>query len=165
MKYCKKCGRLEKDDMEKCPHCKKGVLTDGEPENDFPVVLIRTSGFEKQRICSALDSGKIPYSERIAEKQLSADAVTGMSYADYDILIPYAFYRKANDILIAINALQNEDDVFEVEDKSENLEDDYYSVKNKFIRVISVILLLVIVAGVVFGVDFIMALIKGFFLG
>ena len=163
MKYCKKCGRLENDEMEKCPHCKKSILTDGEPQNDFPVVLIRTSGFEKQRICSTLDSSKIPYSERIAEKQLSADAVTGMSYADYDILTPYAFYRKATDVLIGINALQNENEVFDVEDKSESITEDYYSVKNRVIRVISVILLLAIVTGVVLGVDFIMALVKEFF--
>ncbi len=164
MKYCKKCGRLEQDSAEKCSCCKNSVLTEGEPEKDFPIVLIRTAGFERQRICSSLNSENVPYSERIARKQLSADAVTGTSYADYDILIPYAFYRKATDVLIGINALKDDEDVFDVEDKSEDLEDDYYSTKNRLIRIVSVILLLAIVTGVVLGVDFLMALIKGLFL-
>ncbi len=162
MKYCKKCGRLEKDTQQRCPVCKNSLLTDGEPENDFPVVLLRTAGFEKQRICSALNSEQIPYSERIAKKQLSADAVTGMSHADYDILIPYAFYKRATDVLIGINALHDNASVFDVEDKSDTLEEDYYSTKNRVVRIVSVILLLVIVTGVVLGVDFLMALIKGF---
>ena len=165
MKYCKKCGRLENDDLEKCSKCKNSPLVSGEPTNDFPVVLIRTSGFEKQRICSALDSENIPYSIRIAEKQLSADAITGVSHADYDVLTPYAFYRKAADILLGINALKDDSNVFDAEDKSAQADDDYYSPKNRIVRIISVILLLVIVAGVVLGVDFVMAAIKGFIFG
>ena len=53
------------------------------------------------------------------------------------------------------NLIKNKQDEFDI--------GDYYSTKNKVIRMISVVLVLAIMAGVVLGVDAVMAIIKGFF--
>lgn len=166
MKYCKKCGRIEKGSAVYCSECKNSRLTEGEPEKNLPVVAVRAAGFEKQRICSVLDDADIPYSTKIAKKQFSADAVTGSSNADYDILVPYGFYAKTRDILIGINAAEPDENDEKSKalsaDEEKELSDDYYSTKNKLIRAVAIILFLAVVAGVVTGVDAVMALIKEF---
>lgn len=171
MKYCKKCNHITNDGVEICPVCNKKTLNSGEPSGDFPTVILRASGFEKERVCSALNDQNIPHSEKIAKKQFSSDAVTGSNFADYDIMVPYGCYSKAFDLLVGINAIKPEESDFEDKEKvsvksaklSEFNGEDYYSAKNRIIRIISVILLLVLVTGVVLGVDAIMALIKGLF--
>lgn len=170
MKYCKNCGKILEQDNEKCFCRKKGEIINSEPAKDFPVVAIRASGFEKERICAALGDDKIPYSIRIAQKQFSSNAVTGSSNADYDILVPYGFYFEAVKLLVGINALKMNEAQLEALEKNliKNKQDefdieDYYSTKNKVIRMISVVLVLAIMAGVVLGVDAVMAIIKGFF--
>ena len=166
MKYCKKCGRIEKENAVYCPDCRNSRLAEGEPDRNFPVAVLRAAGFEKQRICSVLDDADIPYSTKIARKQFAADAVTGSSNADYDILVPYGFYAKTRDILIGINAVQPDEDDEKTkalsEEEEKELSDDYYSTKNKLIRAVAIILFLAVVTGVVLGVDAVMALVRGF---
>ena len=160
MKYCKKCNHITNDGVEICPVCNKKTLNSGEPSGDFPTVILRASGFEKERVCSALN-----------DQNISSDAVTGSNFADYDIMVPYGCYSKAFDLLVGINAIKPEESDFEDKEKvsvksaksSEFNGEDYYSTKNRIIRIISVILLLVLVTGVVLGVDAIMAFIKGLF--
>ena len=170
MKYCKNCGIILDDNVEECPSCKKGKIVNGEPEDSISVVAISASGFEKERILATLGDAKIPYSTRIVQKQFSANAVTGSNNATYDILVPYRFYVDAINLLVGINAIKlNEKQIEELEkipDKNQRDEfdgEDYYSTKNKIIRMVSVILLLAVMAGVVLGVDAVMALIKSFF--
>lgn len=170
MKYCKKCGIILNNGNENCPNCKKGIIISGEPEQDFPVIAVSASGFEKKRICAALGYDKIPYSTRITKKRFSSDAVTGNSNADYDVLVPYAFYVDAINLLVGINAIKPNEKQFKELEKISNQKhcdefdcEDYYSTKNKVIRMVSVILLLAVTAGIVLGVDAVMAFIKGFF--
>lgn len=170
MKYCKNCGKIIDDSIQKCPNCKKGKIVNGEPEKNFPVVAVSAFGFEKERICTALGDNKIPYSTRITKRQFSTNAVTGTSNADYDILVPYSFYVNAINLLVGINAVNpNKEQLEELQKNSDENQCDefdgenYYSTKNKIIRMVSVILLLAIMAGVVLGVDAVMAFIKSFF--
>lgn len=164
MKYCKKCGRMFNDSAHICKECKRETLVIGKPDKTFPVFAVRAAGFEKERICSALDNEKIAYSTRIAKKQFSTDALTGTSNAYYDILVPYGLYTKTIDLLIGINAITpNEKEIEKIdrdipEDEFDG--EDYFSTKNKVIRIVSVILLLAVVTGVVFGVDTIMGIVK-----
>ncbi len=166
MKYCKKCGRIEKESDVYCSVCRNSRLEEGEPDKNFPVVAVRAAGFEKQRICSVLDDADIPYSTKIARKQFSADAVTGSSNADYDILVPYGFYAKTRDILIGINVAEPDENDGNAKalskEEEKELSADYYSTKNKLVRAVAIILFLAVVAGIVMGVDAVMALIKGF---
>lgn len=164
MKYCKKCGRMFNDNAHMCNECKMETLMIGKPDKTFPVFAVRATGFEKERICSALDNEKIAYSIKIAKKQFSTDAVTGTSNAYYDILVPYGLYAKTVDLLIGINAITPNEKEIEKLDKNivedEFDGEDYFSTKNKVIRIVSVILLLAVVTGVVLGVDTIMGIVK-----
>jgi len=170
MKYCEKCNHITNDSTHTCPVCNNKTLKSGNPQGSFPVVVVRASGFEKNRICAVLDDENIPHSERIAKKQFSSDAVTGSSMADYDIMVPYDFYSKTFDLLVGINALNPDEEelnenakIASRSVKSDFDGEDYFSTKNRIIRIVSVILLMALVAGVVLGVDAIMALIKGLF--
>lgn len=168
MKYCEECNIIAKDSVIMCPGCKRDILKSGEPKTTFPVTIVRASGFEYQRICGALDGENIPYSGKTVRKKFVNNAVTGKTNAEYDIMVPYKYYSKAFDLLVGINAVNPQDSDFEDKQQlsqiTESLEEfdgeDYYSTKNKVIRVLSVILMLALVAGVVYGVDVIVALIK-----
>lgn len=171
MKYCEKCNTITDENVQICPKCGKGKLRSGEPAENFPTVIVKASGFEKERICAVLDDEGIPHSEKITKKQFSSDAVTGSSLAEYEIMVPYGAYSKAFELLVGINAIKIESEDFKssekLSEKTPKIEDfdgeDYYSTKNRIIRVVSVILFLIIVGGVVLGVDAVMALIKGLF--
>lgn len=170
MKYCENCNYIVKDNEEVCSNCKKSTIKYGEPERNFPVVIIRTTGFEKERVCAALGDGNIPYSTRTVKKKFSTDAVSGSKNAYYDILVPYEYYADAMNLLIGINAITPDDS--EIESLSKLAEkqntkgefdgEDYYSTKNKIVRMVSVVLFLVLVAVVIFGVDAVIALVKAF---
>lgn len=174
MKYCKKCNLLIKDDINNCAKCGK-VLDNSEPSAKSPVVVVTASGFEKERICTILTNEDIPYSVRVVAKKGSpteTNAVTGKSKTTHEIVVPYEFYNKAMEQLVGINAVQLNDDelqqlteALESEETSDKKpdENDYFSVKNRVIRIVSAIAFLVLVALVVFGVDAVMAIIKTFF--
>lgn len=170
MKYCENCNYVVRHNAKDCPNCKKNTIKNGEPERDFPVVVVRATGFEKERICASLGDENIPYSIRIVKKKFSTDAVTGSKNAYYDIMVPYEYYADTMNLLIGINAVTPEnidiERLSELTEKQKKKDDfdgeNYYSTKNKMIRIVSVVVFLALVAIVVFGVDAIMALIKGF---
>lgn len=169
MKYCEECNIIAKDNVIMCPKCKRDILKTGEPKGTFPVTIVRATGFEYQRICGALEGENIPYSSKAVRKKFANNAVTGKTNAEYDVMVPYAFFSKAFDLLVGINALdENSADFIDLQDFSQESEEkplefdgeDYYSTKNKIVRILSVILMIIVVAGVIYGVDIIMALIK-----
>lgn len=173
MKYCKKCNLLIKDELNSCTSCGKAL--DSSISDKSPVVVVTASGFEKERICTVLTDNDIPYSVRVVPKKgmpTEMNAVTGNSKAEHQIVVPYEFYNKAMEQLVGINAVQlsNEDlqsltEALENEEsnnKSSNI-DDYFSVKNRVIRIVSACAFFALVALVIFGVDAVMAIIKAFF--
>ena len=170
MKYCKKCNRMYNDNEEKCTLCKK-PLYDIEDSNT-PVYLLSASGFELQRVMSALEDGGIPCDNFRNKNSASADAVTGFDTSDYYIAVPYSAYEKAYDICVGIGAIK--DDEAEIIDEDiqysdENIKsvdeqfEEMSGAKRTTVRVVSAILLLIIFAGAIFATDYIMQLIKGLF--
>lgn len=171
MKYCKKCNFLTKDNIDTCNRCNKS-LTDFEAKADTPVIAVTAQGFEKERICTALTENDIPFSVRLVTKKgvpVQPNAVAGSSKAMHDIIVPYEYYNKAMELLVGINAVQLSDDELENLTKAldneanndERLDEgDYFSVKNRVVRIVSAFAFFVLVALVVFGVDAIAALIK-----
>lgn len=170
MKYCDKCMRIYTGDEARCTNCKKELISDIKP--DASVVLINTGGFDKDRIVAALKDSDIPFVERIMKKERSADIVTGYNNANVSIIVPYAAWRKAQDLLIGIGAVSNEDAQIIADSTQENIsgsdekEDEIPQLspaKRALVKVISVFLLLIIIALVVWGTDYIMGFIKGLF--
>ncbi|MEE0913571.1 MAG: hypothetical protein U0L76_03175 [Ruminococcus sp.] len=170
MKYCKKCNRMYNDSDEKCTECKK-PLYEIEDENT-PVYLLSATGFELDRVKAALEDNGIPCDSLRKKNATSADAVTGFDTSEYYIVVPYSAYEKAYDTCVGIGAIKDE----EAEILDENVpysEENIKSVDEQFeemsgakrttVRIVSAILLIILFAGVIYGTDFIMQLIKGLF--
>lgn len=160
--------------MTTCNKCNR-PLSDFDAKADTPVIAVTAQGFEKERICTFLTENDIPFSVRIVTKKgvtTQSNAVEGNSKAMHDIIVPYKFYYKAMELLVGINAVQLSDN--ELNSLTEALEnkanhdndfnaDDYFSVKNRVIRIVSAVAFFALVAAVIFGVDAIAALIKAYF--
>jgi hypothetical protein len=161
MKYCKKCKRLHNDEEQACKNCKKSALE--ATDNNTPVYLHSASGFELQRIKTALEDNQIPCSTVTQEKNFSAEAVTGYDVAEYDLLVPFSAYEKAYDICVGIGVFKNDEaEISEEDAMSGELEADALKFENMSVgrRIISALCLIILITGVVFGTDTIIRFIQ-----
>lgn len=169
MKYCKKCKHIHEDKFDVCTECRKPQPLYPIEDENTPVFLLTASGFEAQRVQSALESSGIP-SELAAHKNaISADAVTGSDITDKDILVPYAAYEQAYDIAVGIGAIKPEGeeikvDMQDVEDAAEADEQVEMSpAKRTTVKIVSAILLIILFCLVIWGTDFLTGFLTGFF--
>lgn len=161
--YCNRCHRVY-DDGSSCPRCKRPLQNEIKPST--PVTVVSASGFERDRITAALEDANIPFATRAEKKEISADAVTGFDNSKYRIEVPYTYYKKTMELLVGINALALDQDELEaVEDMPDTKEEfeDMSPRKRMFVRIISIILLILVVALVITGVDAVTAIIKNLF--
>ncbi len=172
MKYCNKCKRLYNDEDVRCTECKdKSKLVPVEEENT-PVYLLSASGFELQRVKTALEDSGIPNDTAAKKHNYSAEAVTGYDNSEYDILVPYSAYEKAYDVCVGIGAINiGEAEILDDNGVPVNADvkpaDEQFEQMSGFkrttVRVVTALLFLGLVALAVFGTDFIMNIIKGLF--
>ena len=164
MKYCSKCKRLHNDEETVCKNCKAQLKTI--TDENTPVYLLTASGFELQRVKAALEDSTVPCDAT------SIKAYTGYDDLTYDVYVPYSAYEKAFDTCVGIGAIKLEgeeildEDVEYTENDGETLDEQFEKMtgaKRTTVRIVSALLLLLIVAGVVFGTDAIMNFIKEFF--
>lgn len=190
MKYCPHCTTLYQRGAV-CPECMR-PLTNEIQEND-PVCVISADGFERERIVAALRDSGIPCVERMSKKERSVDAVTGKLAAKVKIQVPYGAYAQAKDILIGIGAIHTDAQIIPDEnpqsggyiyahqpkgkqgDKKKAVQsgkkpaqsieefEEMSPAKRTTVRIVSALLFIVLVALVIFGVDYIANLIKGLF--
>ncbi len=167
MKYCKKCKRMYNDSEQTCSVCKKKSLEEIKDKNT-PVFLMSAGGFEKQRIIAALEDNGIPCDSIRHRQSTSVSAVLGDDALDADILVPYSAYEKAHDICIGIGAMnEGEESIVIDEDlseiKSEQTEEfeEMSPAKRTTVKIVSALLLILLFAAVIYGVDFLTGLIKG----
>ena len=161
MKYCSKCKRLHNDEETVCKNCKAQLKTI--TDENTPVYLLTASGFELQRVKAALEDSTVPCDATIKKcmenkYSKSIKAYTGYDDLTYDVYVPYSAYEKAFDTCVGIGAIKLEGE--------EILDEDFEKMtgaKRTTVRIVSALLLLLIVAGVVFGTDAIMNFIKEFF--
>ena len=174
MQYCPNCKKLYDDNESFCSDCKNKKLKEIVDKNT-PVCLCKANGVDKERVRAALSDNGIP-SDEIRVKDISAHAVTGSDMSEATILVPYQAYDKAYEICVGIGAISPEDaeDISDdlkadIENKKETLDkdiEDFEEVsagKRTFVRIISAILLILLFCGVIWGADFVLALIKGLF--
>lgn len=175
MKYCSVCKKLHNSNEEKCNECKKAY----KEINDInePVLLCVVGGLERNMICGALSDNDIPYLEQTyGSSGVANEIVTGYDakLLNISILVPYSALPKAYEIAGSVG-VADEDmaDVVEqaqkdIEKYKESLNDDDKNMtraKRTTVKVLSVVLLLALVAGVVWGTDYIIELIKNLFGG
>lgn len=170
MKYCKKCKRLHNDFDEKCSNCGRPLYEVA--DDNTSVYLLSASGFELNRVKTALEDSGIPCDNVSQKHSFSAEAVTGYDSGEYDILVPFGAYEKSYDTCVGIGAIKKDgeqitDDAVDSSDEAEpNLDEQFEKmsgVKRTTIRVVSAILFLLLVAFAVYGTDYITGFVKNLF--
>ncbi len=170
MKYCKKCKHIHNDCDLNCPDCKVQLVDIS--DKNTPVYLLSASGFELERVKSALNDSGIP-SDAVKKKDGSADAGMGCDFSEYDLLVPFRAYEKAFDVCIGIGAVKAENEKLLDEDvtvptnkdvkPADERFEEMSGVKRTTVKVVSAILFLILVAAVIYGTDFITGFIKSLF--
>ncbi|MGN0488900.1 MAG: hypothetical protein ACI4HO_06530 [Ruminococcus sp.] len=166
MKYCTKCRRLYNDEDTECKECKKGKLETITDEST-PVYLCSGDVMERDRVQAALKDSKIPSDYKRNMVSANSQVVTGMDFDGFDILVPFDMYEQAFDVAVGIGAIKlNEEEMLAYKlDKNDGIEEfeEMSSSKRTTVRIISAILIIIAFAAIIYGVDFIMALIKNLF--
>ncbi|MCD8027024.1 MAG: hypothetical protein LUF33_08935 [Clostridiales bacterium] len=136
--------------------------------------LLSASGFELQRVKTALEDSGIPCDNISQKHSYSAEAVTGYDTGEYDLLVPYSAYQSAYDTCVGIGAINEGEAQILEDDGSAPVNEGVKSVEEQFdemsggkrtaIRILSAILFFIIFALVIFGTDAVMNLIKNIFI-
>lgn len=163
MKYCPKCKKLYNDEATNCSceDCKNKVLREvTDPATS--VYLCSGDVIERDRVQAALSDSGIPSNFQRHMVTANSQLITGMDFDGFDILVPYELYEKAYDVAVGIGAIKLEgEEIIEDETEIEPFPMEEMSpAKRTWVRIISAILLIIIFAGVIYGVDFIMEVIK-----
>lgn len=166
MKYCPKCKKLYNDEDTNCAcaECKSKVL---EEITDVETSVYLCSGdvMERDRVQAALTDSGIPsvYTRHMVTG--NSQLVTGRDFDGFDILVPYELYEKAYDVAVGIGAIELEGaEIIEDDTVAENGEvEEMPRSKRTAVRIISAILLILLFAGVIYGIDAIMNAIKSLF--
>ena len=131
--------------------------------------LLSASGFELERVKTALSDNGIPNDSKPKKRNYSAKAVTGVDNSEQDIYVAESDYNKAYDLCVGIGAvkIEGEEEIIQPEDgedaqPAEEFE-EMSSGKRTAVRIISAVLFVLIVAAVIFGTDAITGWIKGLF--
>lgn len=131
--------------------------------------LLSASGFELERVKTALSDNGIPNDSKPKKRNYSAKAVTGVDNSEQDIYVAESDYDKAYDLCVGIGAvkIEGEEEIIQPEDgedaqPAEEFE-EMSSGKRTAVRIISAVLFVLLVAAVIFGTDAITGWIKGLF--
>lgn len=127
--------------------------------------LVSASGFELERIRTALSDNGIPNDSKPQKRNFSAKAVTGTDISIQDIYVAESDYEKAYDLCVGIGAikLEGEETILDEEAAAAEEFEDMPSGKRTAVRIVSAILFILLAAMVIFGVDAITGWIKSLF--
>ena len=139
--------------------------------------LVSASGFELERIKTALSDNGIPNDSKPQKRNFSAKAVTGVdNYSEQDIYVAESDYEKAYDLCVGIGAIKiegEEEEILPPSDEPSNEEPQLQGVeefeemspgKRTAVRIISAILFILLAAAIIFGTDMVTGWIKQFFM-
>lgn len=128
--------------------------------------LVSASGFELERIRTALSDNGIPNDSKPQKRNFSAKAVTGTDISIQDIYVAGSDYEKAYDLCVGIGAIKLEGEetiIGEEASAADEVFEDMPSGKRTAVRIVSAILFILLAAAVIFGVDAITGWIKSMF--
>ncbi len=133
--------------------------------------LLSASGFELERVKTALSDNGIPNDSKPQKRNYSAKAVTGVDMSEQDIFVAEKDYEKAYDLCVGIGAIKTGEAVEILEDSTEEQPaepkeefEDMPQGKRTAVRIISAILLILVFASVIFFTDFVTGWIKSLFM-
>lgn len=163
IKYCSRCKKIFDTETNKCRDCGKNLIE--KPAGESPVRLIRTGGFELERIKAALEGEGIPCAVKEAEGNVNMKILNEGDLCENDIIIPLAAYNHACDVLIGIGAMNPEDNTLTVPEniKIENYDTEMSPRKRFWVKLASIVLFVLIIWIVVAATDTGIAFIKSLF--
>lgn len=166
MKYCPKCKKLYNDTETNCAcaDCKRKELKTIE-DKTTSVYLCSGDVIERDRVQAALSDSGIPSDYVRHMVTGNSQVVTGMDLDGFDILVPYELYEKAYDVAVGIGAIELEGAKIIEENFDDGVEEfeEMSRSKRTTVRVLSAILLIIVLALVIYGTDYIMTVIKSLF--
>ena len=128
--------------------------------------LLSASGFELERVKTALSDNGMPNDSKPQKRNFSAKAVTGVDNSEQDIYVAESDYDKAYDLCVGIGAITPEGEEVVVQETDAPEEEQFEEMpegKRTAVRIISAVLFILLAAAVIFGTDFITGWIKGLF--
>ena len=128
--------------------------------------LVSASGFELERIRTALSDNGIPNDSKPQKRNFSAKAVTGTDISIQDIYVAESDYEKAYDLCVGIGAIKLEGEETIVGEEEAAAVEEFKGMpsgKRTAVRIVSAILFVLLAAMVIFGVDAITGWIKSLF--
>lgn len=170
MKYCTHCKLIFSNDNKiNCPKCRKKLISN--PNHYSAVNIITANGFELERICSALTDADIPFSVQETRNDTGIKILNSAPPENSNIFVPLSSYEDALNTLIGINAVKDNhipefDDEMQDElkkAKASAQKEDISPKKRFWVKILSFIGFLAILAGVVYLTDYLMSLIKPLF--
>ena len=165
LKYCPKCKKLynDEDSVCSCKDCKRKALQVIE-DNSTSVYLCSGDVLERDRVQAALSDSCIPSIYTRHMVSANSQLVTGMDFDSFDILVPYELYEQAYDVAVGIGAIKLEgEQIIEDEPAAEEAEEEMSNGKRNAIRIVTALLFILLVAGIIYGTDFITSFIKSLF--
>jgi len=128
--------------------------------------LVSASGFELERIRTALSDNGIPNDSKPQKRNFSAKAVTGTDISIQDIYVAESDYEKAYDLCVGIGAIKLDGEETILDEEASAASEEFEEMpagKRTAVRIISAILFLLLAAAVIFGIDGITGWIKSLF--
>ena len=128
--------------------------------------LVSASGFELERIRTALSDNGIPNDSKPQKRNFSAKAVTGTDISIQDIYVAESDYEKAFDLCVGIGAIKLEGEETILDEEASTPEEEFEEMpagKRTAVRIVSAILFILLAAAVIFGIDGITGWIKSLF--
>lgn len=157
MPFCPKCNKEYDEDTEVCPDCGNKLIDDTDTKEKL--LISANEGFTADLIEGSLKNAGIPYHRK------SHSGPMGFSRYDYkydslgaDFYVPEELLERAEEVLPPIDESNN---VAEAENSNSESENPGKPAPvNVGKRVISVIIFILLAVFVIFGVDFIMNIIR-----
>ena len=128
--------------------------------------LVSASGFELERIRTALSDNGIPNDSKPQKRNFSAKAVTGTDISIQDIYVAESDYEKAYDLCVGIGAIKLDGEETILDEEASAAAEEFEEMpagKRTAVRIISAILFILLAAAVIFGIDGITGWIKSLF--
>ena len=159
MKYCTKCERRYTDtNASHCTLCGKALIDN--PNHYSPVYVVTANGFELERIKASLTDADIPFSVSQTRDDTGLQILNAAPPENSQIFVPLSFYTQTVSILLGIGALNHADEISEQDEEKLQQErsehEEEMSPKKRFwVKLLSIILFIGILAAVVFLADWI----------
>lgn len=169
MRYCTRCKRIYfNNENGLCPLCGRQMTDD--PNILSPVYVLTANGFELERVRSVLDSEGIAYTVNEARHDAGIQILNSAPPENCDVYVTLSEYERAVETLKGSGAIS--DDIPEPDEKAKeqiseakkkDQEEHLDPKKARNIRIFSAIAFLLILVGVVYLTDFIIALVRKLF--